>query len=251
MQKKQTVISGQTAVIVESLDSTQSYLKHELNNKELKEGYIILAHEQTSGRGMGSNKWISEKKMNLTFSILLKPVFIEPYAQFILNKTISLAIADFIKTQTNDIINIKWPNDIYWENKKIAGIIIENSIKGNKIENSVIGIGININQTIFSKNIINPVSLKNITKKNYDIKEMLDTVCNNLDKRYNELKNRPSAIDKDYLKNLYRFNEWSNYIFQNTPVKAKITGISEFGKLQLITESDIQIESDMKEIIFC
>ena len=131
-----------------------------IKNTEVAEGTVVLAKEQTSGRGQVNNTWESSYGDNLLMSIVLYPEFLHAGNQFLLSKFVSLAIVDFLSYYLENV-TIKWPNDIYVGNKKIAGVLIENSLRGAFISSSVVGIGLNVNQTEFSSSIPNPTSLKN------------------------------------------------------------------------------------------
>ena len=147
-----------------------------LLNRTLREGYIVHTDFQTEGKGQRTNSWESAKDKNLLFSLLLKPLHTPISEQFRISQLCSNGIIyvlrNLISTETN-LFTIKWPNDIYWKNKKLGGILIENNLQGNKIKNSTLGIGLNINQTEFPLDIPNPISLKQITGKDYNITELL------------------------------------------------------------------------------
>jgi BirA family biotin operon repressor/biotin-[acetyl-CoA-carboxylase] ligase len=260
-----TIFIGKNCIEVDKTDSTNSYLARLQEEKTLFEGTIVIAKRQEQGRGQRGATWESEPNKNLTLSILLLPTFLRPDEQFQLNKTISLGVAEFVLTVLSPFqggkgdVRIKWPNDIYIANKKVAGILIENSVSGNKLQQSIIGIGINVNQEKFSAELPNPTSLKLISGKEFDLKECLEQLCSCIEKRYLELRaNRISKIDSDYLKNLYRFGEFANYKYKGEEIKAKITGVTKAGKLMLETEKgnlpDRQagmLECDFKEVEFC
>ena len=141
---------GQKTVKLKEIDSTNNYLKNLLSNYEpVAEGTVIMADYQFAGRGQHENKWQSKAGENLTFSIYLKPNFLHPNLQFYLNKSISLGVSDCITQLIQEDCYIKWPNDIFVNNSKIGGILIENTLRGNLLKDSVIGIGLNINQKHF------------------------------------------------------------------------------------------------------
>jgi BirA family biotin operon repressor/biotin-[acetyl-CoA-carboxylase] ligase len=159
--------------------------------------------------------------------------------QFYLSKAISLAIADFIALFT-DNVSIKWPNDIYVGNGKIAGVLIENSIEGEIIKRSIIGIGININQEKFSGNVPNPLSLKQLTNNEYDLDEMLDLLSSLIANRYLLIKsNEFGMIDENYHQVLYRIHQVSNYIADGELFRGTITGVEPNGALIIQDENKI------------
>jgi len=149
----------------DTLDSTNLKLKELTKNETLPELSVVMARKQTKGRGQLGNSWESEAGKNLTFSILIKPLFIQIHQQFCITQLVTLALMDILKPLYNNV-SIKWPNDIYADNKKMGGILIENNIKGNNINESFIGIGLNLNQTIFKSNAPNPISLCQLTLSN-------------------------------------------------------------------------------------
>ena len=243
-----TLFIGQTIIQLEQTDSTNSHLLRLLNEGKLPEGAVVVTQKQEQGRGQRGTSWQSEAGSNLTLSVLLYPTFLKPGEQFALSKIISLAVLDFISSISNS--KIKWPNDIYIENKKVAGILIENSVSGNSISHSIVGIGININQEKFSAELLNPTSLKLISGKTFDLDSCVQQLCSSIEKKYLQLRNHSKEIDSDYLKKLYRFDEFANYNYKGEKLKAKITGVSKIGKLILEKESGEKLECDFKEVEF-
>lgn len=244
--------AGTPLIRLKSVDSTNQYAVSLINQQKAVNGMVITACEQTSGKGQDQNRWESKAGENLTISILIQPKGLLPARQFMLNKITSLAVSDFVGNQLNaEDVRIKWPNDIYTCDKKIAGILINNTIEGQEITWSVIGIGININQTVFESNAPNPVSLKQISGKNYNLDECLQQVCEAFDFRFTQLHNKLyELIDSEYLGALYRSGIFADYVFRNKILKARITGIGEFGHLQIETADGDQLDCDMKEISF-
>jgi len=247
-----TLFVGQNLISLEKINSTNRYAQQLLEqNENALEGTVITAKEQVEGRGQRGNNWEAEADKNLTLSIILKPNFLSIDKQFQLNKMISLAIFDFIKLKINEQVSVKWPNDIYIGNKKVAGILIENILRQNKITQTVVGIGINVNQIIFSDENKNAISLKMLTEFDFDLDECLQLLCECVEARYFQLKANTKKIDEDYLNNLFQFNLFKNYKIGTALVYAKIKDISELGKL-ILENSEHQIfECDLKEIIFC
>jgi BirA family biotin operon repressor/biotin-[acetyl-CoA-carboxylase] ligase len=209
------------------VDSTNSYAS-ELP-PGMPEGSIVWALNQIKGRGQGDSRWESEPGKNLTFSIILYPTFLKAVDQFYISKVISLAIVDLL-TLFTDRVSIKWPNDIYAGDKKIAGILIENSVEFDNIKQSIAGIGINLNQKIFASDAPNPLSLAQITGKEYGLKEMLEKLCALIENRYILIKdNGFQTIDDDYVSVLYRFNEPAIYLADGKAFKGRIIGVEPSG----------------------
>jgi BirA family transcriptional regulator, biotin operon repressor / biotin---[acetyl-CoA-carboxylase] ligase len=235
-----------------SIDSTNNYAREILKKGTPEEGTVIISDFQTSGKGFDNNFWESEDRSNLTFTIILYPTFLKVEQQIILNKTIALSIFDFIKLTDNTLnVKIKWPNDIYIDDNKVAGILIENTLNGNMFSVCIAGIGININQKVFSSDAPNPTSLSLETEKTFEIDKCLSQLLNCIDKRYNMLKMHDyKTIDDDYLKNMYRLNKYFNFLYEEKLITAKLTGVTEFGRLMLSTVNKEDIECDIKEIKF-
>ena len=244
------MIIGSNLLFFKSLPSTNTYAASVLKDKELSEGTVIYTNHQSSGHGQGGNKWESEDSKNLLISIVLFPSMIIPAEQFLLSMVISLGICDFLDRYTSSV-SIKWPNDIYVNNDKIAGILIENSIMGNLIEHTIAGIGININQAKFLSDAPNPVSLSNLTAKEYNLSECLSQLVSDLDKRYKSLISGNTAMIKaHYLSRLYRNAKWFKYQDMKGIFTGRIVSVSDTGKLQVEREDGIIDEYEFKEIDF-
>ena len=189
---------GSTILRIPETDSSNNYAANLLLTKRLTEGIVLVADSQIDGMGQASNKWESEPGKNLTFSIVLFPEFLEISRQFELSKAISLGVSDYL-TELIDNVSIKWPNDIYIGNCKVAGILIENSVRLRTISTCIVGIGLNINQQLFLSDAPNPCSLFQITGKEYDLKESLSDLCLKIDSRYQQLRTGEfRKIDEDY-----------------------------------------------------
>ncbi|MCG8484973.1 MAG: biotin--[acetyl-CoA-carboxylase] ligase, partial [Clostridia bacterium] len=148
-------------------------------------------------------------------------------------------------------VKIKWPNDIYVDDKKIAGILINNSINGNSMQSSIIGIGININQTKFLSDAPNPVSLKKLKRKEINLDKCLIRLLDHLNLRFRQLlQNNLEEINQEYLSRLYRYKTFANYIIDGNKIKAKIVGLDQYGKLCLKTKDLRTYTCDLKEVKF-
>ncbi len=246
---------GQKGKIIRlnSVDSTNEYALGLYRNKvPPDDGTVVISDTQTNGKGLDKNKWESESGKNLTFSICLYPHFLPVEMQFEMNKALSLGIYDFIKEMVpNEKVTVKWPNDIYINNEKVAGILINNTISGNILDFSVAGFGININQTKFVSDAPNPVSLIKYLGNELNLDECLDLVCKKLDARYEQMKaGHFSQLDSGYLKSLFKINENSRFIYNGKVISAMITGVSEYGHLKLTTKTGESLECDLKKIVF-
>jgi BirA family biotin operon repressor/biotin-[acetyl-CoA-carboxylase] ligase len=175
---------------------------------------------------------------------------INPPGQFIISMTISLGICDFLKRYI-PVCKIKWPNDIYVNNDKIAGILIENTILEDRIENTVAGVGININQDEFLSGAPNPVSLRLLTGLNFDVSNCLNQLASDLDRRYKQLISEKFAvITQEYVFQLFRFNEWSNYRDKSGIFTGRIISVADYGRLQIERQGGGKSEYSFKEVDF-
>jgi len=238
-----------SVIFLTKIDSTNNYAKNLINKTGANEWTVIITDNQTSGRGQQGNKWISNPYENLTFSVILTPDFLNPAMQFNLNKTISIAIIDFLKNYIENVF-IKWPNDIYVNDKKIGGILIENIICGDKYVFCIAGIGININQKKFPNEINeSSTSLIRHTGKKIKVENCLYQILNCLFRRYNELKNNNQSIDNEYIKNLYLFQKKAKFKIKNNITEATIKGVDQYGRLILETNNN-NILCNFKEVTF-
>ncbi|MDR2854523.1 MAG: biotin--[acetyl-CoA-carboxylase] ligase, partial [Prevotellaceae bacterium] len=192
---------------VEKTASTNLLLQEKLQTELLPSGFVLHTHYQTSGRGQAGNNWETEAGKNLTFSILVRPEDLAANKNFILAQAVAVAIKEVLDAQLpathSEQFKIKWSNDIYWKEQKIAGILIENSLKTNVIQSSIIGVGININQEKFASNAPNPVSLCQITGQNHDLQRLLTDICEK-SFAYITQKEKYSNIKRLYFDSLYR-----------------------------------------------
>ena len=160
-----------------TLESTNQYLQNLLNEGIDIVDNIVVTDYQTSGRGQGKNVWESEDGKNLLFSIALDMSFLKAENQFLLTQIVSVTMINVLKKYLpEESLSIKWPNDIYFNNKKIAGILIKNEIRGMMMGTSIIGIGLNVNQTSFNENLPNPISMKMITGNDFELEELLSAI---------------------------------------------------------------------------
>jgi BirA family biotin operon repressor/biotin-[acetyl-CoA-carboxylase] ligase len=242
---------GQNLITIKQIDSTNNFLKDSLSNsKPLTEGTVIMAESQYAGRGQQQNRWHSEAGKNLTFSLLLKPAFLPLSQQFDLTRAISLGIINALEPYLGDKLKIKWPNDIYYEDGKLGGILIENLVQGNQIKNSVIGIGLNINQSSFPLEVPNAVSLNQILHKHYDLKLLLSEICKNIEVAYLNLKTgRFDLVRKAYLERLYWLYEDRMYKANGLVFSGRINNVQDNGLL-VIHSNGCDKEYNLKEIEF-
>lgn len=237
-------------IFLTEVESTNNYANQLVLSKAAVEGTVVLAQHQKKGKGQQGNRWESEDGKNLLASIILFPEFLSAGKQFYLSKIASLAIVDFLKSEITNIC-IKWPNDIYVQDKKVAGILIENAVKGQNISSAIIGIGLNLNQELFISDAPNPVSLKQITGKDYDVKKITEQILKHIDVWYRKLKDGYfNEIDLAYFSLLFRANKWALFAENGKQFEAKITGIGKFGQLILEYRNGLSAEYMFKEVEF-
>ncbi len=241
---------GSIVYRIHETDSTNNYTAAQLMTKRLPEGAIYVADSQIDGRGQQLSKWESEPGKNLTFSILLYPDFLKIERQFEISKAISLGVVDYLKELT-DGVSIKWPNDIYLNNGKVAGILIENSIRINKISSCIVGIGLNINQQLFSSDAPNPVSLSQVTGLFYPLEEAMSGLSVKIDIRYQQLcAGNYRLIDEDYTSMLFRLGIWSFYSDKNGNFDGKLLGVDQIGRLRIENKLGKINTYQFKEVVF-
>ncbi|MGB1242491.1 MAG: biotin--[acetyl-CoA-carboxylase] ligase [Chitinophagales bacterium] len=225
---------GKVLIHLDKIDSTNKYATQLLKNEELREGTIISADHQFAGKGQRGNTWLTQAGENITMSVVFYPRFLLAYQQFLLSQSIALAIQSFASEILGEGVCIKWPNDIYYHDRKITGILIENSLSGKNISSSVVGIGINVNQTHFNPSLQYATSLQQITGRIYDIPQLIQQLAGHIEARYLQLKARRfEAIRQDFLSKMYRFNEWHSFedVATNMPFVGKIVEVQKDGRL--------------------
>jgi BirA family biotin operon repressor/biotin-[acetyl-CoA-carboxylase] ligase len=242
---------GQNLLTLKEVDSTNNFLKDLLSNsKPVPEGTVIMAETQFAGRGQQNNQWHSEPGKNLTFSLLLKPTFLAVADQFDLTRAISLGVYDALCPILGDGLKIKWPNDIYYGDKKLGGMLIENLLQGQQIKSAIIGIGLNINQEVFSDGASNATSVKQILQKDYDLRFILAEICNNIEAYYLNLKaGKIDFVRNTYLNRLYWFNQNKRFKAAGTEFNGTITGVKENGLL-VVEQDNKETTYNLKEIEF-
>ncbi len=225
----------QKIIELSSIDSTNSYLINLSQNIELDEGTIVIAYEQTKGKGQRKNSWSSEPSKSLCISLLLRPR-INVSKQFLFNKFISLSLCQAL-AEYNIPTVIKWPNDILIETKKIAGILIENSIRSNEIEKSIVGIGVNISNNI--SHLPYATTLKNHLKITPSLNELIKIICVRIEVNYELLKKNPSLVNKLYHNNLFKIGELQKFSVNGEFFDGIINSVNEKGQLVVEVNNDL------------
>jgi len=231
-------------------DSTNNYASRQLMTKRLPEGIVYSTSAQEKGRGQVNQHWESEPGKNITMSVVLYPDFVPILSQFLISKAVALAVSDFVSAYVSDV-HIKWPNDIYVGKKKIAGILIENSLREGTIASSIAGIGLNINQREFVSDAPNPVSLSILTDKEFELDDCLQELCDRLDDWYMQLKTgEVRKINRTYEDRLFRMNEWAPYLAGEEEFEGRITGVDEIGRLVVERRDGSKQQFHLKEVEF-
>jgi len=245
-------IIGNLIVRLEVTDSTNNYANRQIRKNAIPDGTVFLACEQTTGRGQLKNVWESEPGQNLLFSIVLFPEFLEIRQQFMLSKVVTLGIYKAMNKYV-DPLKIKWPNDIYAGNQKLGGILIENSIMNGLLKSSVVGIGLNVNQTVFYSDAPNPVSLQLLTNQQFDCEIILTEILSGINWYYALLREgKKETVDREFVSVLYRLNEKHYYkaAEEEEIFEGKILGVNEIGQLLIRKNNGKTMEFHFKEVEF-
>lgn len=232
-------IIGTKVYHFKEIDSTNIFASELLSKKSPKEGTVITADVQLQGKGQYGRKWLANEGENLTMSVILYPEILVQ-DQFILNIFSSLAVSACLQENFDIHTKVKWPNDIYVENRKITGILIQNFISGNRVKSSVIGIGININQSKFPTEASNACSIFQKTGQEVNINDFQSLLFEYLDQYYFLLKSTPSRLLKEYADKLYGINEKRQFQIGEEMVNGIIKGIDHYGRLKVDIEGTIK-----------
>jgi len=235
-------------VELSDVDSTNSWIYDKFSGSKIKSGTVARSAFQQAGRGQRGNSWQSEPGANLLFSFLYQPVKFRAASQFRLSQTVSLAVVDWLLSFSPNVF-IKWPNDIYVGKKKITGILIENILVGEYINASVVGIGININQTDFSSDLPNPTSLALLTNKKFDLANALLDLLHCMDKRLIQFEKKEfEKLNSDYTQHLLRFNKPGLFVANGEQFEAQITKVLPSGEVVLQLNDGSIREYGFKEV---
>jgi len=232
-------------------DSTNKYIRQMMSVDKQKISSLVRAGYQINGKGQSDNYWESEESKNLLFSFSMFPNELKAYNQFYISAIVALSLLELLnKYIPEEKIKIKWPNDIYVNKQKIAGILIENAVNGDYIESSIIGIGLNVNQINFSESIPNPVSLAIICGKDFDLQALLNDYKMIFAKSFRSLNDfQYSNIKSHYLSNLFQIDQEHQYKVNNNICNGIIRGVDDHGFLKM--EIDKEVRSfDIKDVVY-
>lgn len=237
-------------IFIDQTGSTNSLLAELCNHEEVAELTSVYTSFQTHGRGQRGNSWESEDGKNLLFSFVMYPHFVAINKQFILAEITALGIKEVLSDYTDEI-RIKWPNDIYWRDKKICGTLTENDLTGNVISRCISGTGINLNQKAFTSDAPNPVSLSQITGQEYDIESILHRIMERISHYYEQLKaNRNEEIMQAYKEALYRREGYYRYRDNGGEFEARFIDVEPIGRLILEDRQGKERKYMFKEVEF-
>lgn len=237
-------------IYTEETTSTNTFIKDIIAGESETENLtLVYTGFQTAGRGQRGNTWESEKGKNLTFSVLIKPKGLPANEQFLISEISSLAVRDLLMRHCTDI-RIKWPNDVYWKDKKICGMLIENSIDSSGLSYSISGIGININQEVFVSNAPNPISLKNITGKDYVLQDMIAEFMDIIGKWFDKLTADPAGIHREYLSSVFRMDIESSFRDKDGEFRGTIVDVEPHGLLVIKDTEGKTRKYGFKEIAY-
>ena len=239
---------GRKIISKESLDSTSNYIAKMIESDDIVDGTVIMADYQTNGRGQRGAEWVSEPYKNLIFSCYVKHDNLSVNDQVAINQFVSLALVDVLDS-LGISSSIKWPNDILVGNLKISGILIENQLSNQRIQSSIIGIGLNVNQMGLSSFLA--TSILEQTKKEHQVGSIAFRLIEALNNRFDLLKQGQfDRLKSEYLKRLWLFQTWTEFILNENEFTGKIINIDEFGRLVVENEAGESTHFSLKEIQF-
>jgi BirA family biotin operon repressor/biotin-[acetyl-CoA-carboxylase] ligase len=227
--------------------STNTHAMQQIQAKLAEHGTAYFAYEQTAGKGRQGKVWQTEPKANIILSVVIDAARLKINRQFDISVVAALAVYDLLSNYVPENMSIKWPNDIYYNDSKAAGILIENSLQGKKWQWCVIGIGININQVVFSETLANPISLSLITQQSYNTISLAKELCHHLENRYQQLlQGKNALLLKKYNQHLYKKEELVKLKKNNIAFNCIIKSVDQQGKLHV--KDGLQDEFDFGEV---
>jgi BirA family biotin operon repressor/biotin-[acetyl-CoA-carboxylase] ligase len=244
-----TIFLGKDVLFLPECHSTNDKALELIRIGKANEGTIIICDHQTNGKGQRGNSWKTQAGQNLTFSLVLKPNFLDVSEQFYLNMMISNSLRKLLQDYLPDV-KVKWPNDLVVPDRgKIGGVLIQNILNSGVWEFAVVGIGLNINQSSFET--IKATSLSVLTGGKFDLEEIFKLLVAHIEQGYIQLKKRKvDQVCNEYLNHLFLINQWATFIRKNDEFDGKIIGVSNSGKLKMMLKNGSERFFDLKEIAF-
>ena len=224
---------GSHIIQIDRVSSTNNYAAKLLNQTKIPFGAVIMAQFQDDGRGQRGAVWQSKPGENLLFSAILDGSLMKECPPFYLSKCVAVSIKDTLSYFLKHKIHLKWPNDVLVERRKIAGVLIESQWKGNNLFSSIIGVGLNVNQTHFEYGF-DATSMKLLSANDYDLKEVLQVLCTKLNFNFNRLLSKEySDLQQDYLSSLYKYNEKTHFKIGDKLEEVVLKDVNENGMVSL------------------
>jgi BirA family transcriptional regulator, biotin operon repressor / biotin---[acetyl-CoA-carboxylase] ligase len=221
---------GKPFIELLTVESTNNYAMGLVRAGMAQHGTVVFTHEQTKGKGQRNKEWISQRGRNIAMSVVIEPGL--PASElFLLSMMTAISVCDLFKNYVDQDIKIKWPNDIYWRDRKAAGILIENLWQGSEWKFAVAGIGININQTDFGDLAPRAVSLKEISGKDFEPMVLAKDLCTILEKKYGSLRKSSAEVIDEYKTHLYKRNELVKLKKESRVFEATIKDVDTNGEL--------------------
>lgn len=229
-----TLFTGQQLVWLPACPSTNTVAQQLQRENRASEGCTVITGHQTAGRGQRGNQWEAAAHENLTLSVVWYPTFLAATEQFLLSQAVALAALDWARrwlgASAETSLRVKWPNDLYVGNQKLGGILIENTLSGSKIQYSIVGIGLNVNQRVFA--VPTATSLSQLTGRHYDLAEAATRLLECLEGRYLQLRaGHVRQLRQDYLAALYRYRQPHQFLVAGQPTTGTIVGVEADGRL--------------------
>ncbi|MBG8552783.1 biotin--[acetyl-CoA-carboxylase] ligase [Hymenobacter guriensis] len=246
-----TLFTGQQVIWLAECASTNTEAHDLLLKSRATEGCVVLTDKQTAGRGQRGNWWEAAPGENLTLSVVWKPTFLPAADQFQLSIAVALAVRDWAATLLGDslALRLKWPNDLYYQDQKLGGILIENTLNSVGIQSSIVGIGININQQQFA--VPTATSIGVVTGRSYPLAPLVERLLEALERRYLQLRaGNVAAQQQEYLRVLYRYRQPAQYQAAGRLFQGIITGIEATGRL-VVEENGQERTFGLQELRYC
>ena len=247
-----TLFVGHNRINLSAVDSTNDFLKRMVSNSEpLPEGTVIMADNQYAGRGQQQNTWSAEPGKNLTFSIYLSPKFLPLDKQFFLNMAVSNGLYNALSSLKGIFPKNKWPNDVYIENRKLGGVLIENIVAGSTIKATIVGIGINVNQRNFSTELTEKAtSVYQFLQHDVNLIKLLDELCSQIEQQYLILRaGNYTYLKNVYVSNLYRYRQPGLFRQNGETFEGMVVDVTDTGQLVLKVDNGLRYYN-FKEIEF-
>ena len=230
---------GDPFLILDTVDSTNIHAMALAHARLADHGAAFFARSQTAGKGQRGRQWRSDTGENIILSVVLQPQGFLPSDPFPLQAIAALACYDIFNRYSGDETAIKWPNDIYWRDRKAGGVLIESSILGNDYRHAVIGMGININQTAFPPELANPVSMRQVTGRKHPVEDLARELCGDLEARYKQwMKGEETAMLAEYNDRLYARGRMADLRHNGIVHSVRILGVDREGRLLVHTDRD-------------